>query len=258
MSYPTVRLRGAPVPNSYDRTWAAGERGTPSNRTSLIVDPPDGRIPPLTPGAQSVLAEREAEVESRRVSRVGGDGETTLDTVYNIWTDLSTYHRCQASPVPRTGSGYNNGVQIVQTPGYVVLHYERLHDARIIRLDSLPAPDGSIRQWNGRSIGHWEGDTLVVNLTSFTDEQTAFRHPMGDMEFVERFTRIDENTIEYEVTVDDPTTWTESWTFVVPWKSDQEYQFPEHIYEFACHEGNYRMIEDTLRGSRELLERAQQ
>ncbi len=254
---PNRPAEGAPVPNSYDRIWAAGERGMPSNRTSLIVDPPDGRIPPLTPRAQSEMAEREAEAESRRVSRVGVDGEITLDTVYNIWTDLSTYNRCQASPVPRTGGGYNNGVQIVQTPGYVVLHYERLHDARIIPLDSLSALDGSIRQWNGRSRGHWEGDTLVVNLTSFTDKQTAFRHPMGDMEFVERFTRIDEKTIEYEVTVNDPTTWTEPWTFILPFKSDQEYQLPEHIYEFACHEGNYRMIEGTIRGSRTLLEQAQ-
>ena len=263
---PNRPAEGAAVPGSYDRIWTAGERGMPSNRTSLIVDPPNGRMPPLTPEAQLLLAEREAEIESRRVSRVGGDGETNLDTVYNTWNDLPAYHRCQARPVPRTWQAYNHGVQILQTPGYVVLHYESMHDARIIPLDGGPRLDAGIRQWNGSSRGHWEGDTLVVHLTNFTDKQTTFPLrsgatesliPMGDMQFVERFTRIDKDTIRYEVTVDSPTTWTEPWTFVLPWKSDDQYQLPEHIYEFACHEGNYRMMEGTLKGSRALLEQVQ-
>ena len=141
-----------------------------------------------------------------------------------------------------------------------MLHYESMHDARIIPLDGGPALDLSIRQWNGSSRGHWEGDTLVVHLTNLTDRQLwrGTLLPMGEMEFVERFTRIDENTVQYEVTVDDLTTWNEPWTFVIPWKSDDQDQFPEHIYEFACHEGNYRMMEDTLKGSRALLEQAQQ
>ena len=254
---PDRPLEGARVPGTYDRIWTLGERGNPSNRTSLVVTPPDGRIPPLTPRAQSVVTEREAERESRRVSRTGDDGEITLDTVYTIWTDVGPFQRCVARPVPRLGGGYNHGIQIVQTPGYVVLHYESMHDARIIPLDERPALDGSIRQWIGSSRGHWEGDTLVVHLTNFTDETTFRGVPMGDMELVERLTKIDENTIEYEITVNAPTTWTEPWTFILPLKSDEEYRLPEHIYEFACHEGNYRMMEDTLKGSRTLLEQVQ-
>ena len=263
---PDRPAEGARVPGGYDRIWTAGERGLPSNRTSLVVDPPNGRIPPLIPEGQRVLTEREAEIESRQVSRIGGDGQPTQDTVYNIWTDLSAYHRCQARAIPRTWQAYNNGVQILQTPGYVVLHYESMHDARIIPLDSRAALDGNIRQWNGSSRGHWEGDTLVVQMTNFTDALTTFPlragpteslFPMGDMEIVERFTKIDENTIEYEVTVNDPTTWIQPWTFVIPWRSDDEmYQRPEHLYEFACHEGNYRMMEDALKGSLRLLEQA--
>ena len=242
----------------YDRTWTTGGRGSRTNRTSLIIDPPNGRIPPLTPEAQRLEAERRAEEESRQVSIIR-EGEAALDLVYNSWNDLSGYIRCVGRPVPRFGGAYNHGIQILQTPGYVVLHYESMHDARIIPLDGSPTLDSSIRQWNGSSRGHWEGDTLVVHLTNLTDKQ-LFRGtllPMGDMEFVERFTRIDENTVRYEVTVNDPTTWTEPWTFVLPWRSDDQYQLPEHIYEFACHEGNYRMMEGTLRGSRTLLEQTQ-
>ena len=139
-----------------------------------------------------------------------------------------------------------------------MLHYESMHDARIIPLDSRPALDASIRRWKGSSRGHWEGDTLVVHLTNFTDETTFSRLPMSDMEFVERFTRIDENTIEYAVTVNDPTTWTEPWTCILPLRGDDPYyQFPEDLYEYACHEGNFRMMEETLKGSRTLLEQVQ-
>ena len=158
--------------------------------------------------------------------------------------------------VPRTGGGYNHGIQIVQTPGYVVVNYEWLHDARIIPLDARPALDGTVRQWNGSSRGHWEGDTLVVHLTNFTDE-TIFRGlPMGDMEFVERFTRIDQNTVEYSVTVNDPA-WTQPWMFILPLRGDDQYQSPEDLYEFACHEGNFRTMEDALKGSLTLLEQVQ-
>ncbi len=254
-----ARPSDGPPPIAYGSAWTTGEGGRRTNRTSLVVDPPNGRIPPLTPEAQQLEAERRAEEESRRVSIVR-EGEAVLDLVYNSWNDLSGYIRCVARPMPRTGATYNHGVQILQTPGYVVLQYESMHDARIIPLDGGPALDPNIRQWNGSSRGHWEGDTLVVHLTNLTDKQLlrGTLLPMGDMEFVERFTRIDENTVQYEVTVDDPTTWTEPWTFVLPWKSDDQYQLPEHIYEFACHEGNYRMMEGTLKGSRARLEQAQQ
>jgi hypothetical protein len=260
---PRVGPPEGPAPETYDRFWVAGEQGRRTDRTSLIIDPPDGRIPPLTPEAASLLAAREAEIDSRQVSRVGSDGEVTLDTVHTTWMDLSAYHRCVARPVPRIGAVSNHGIQIIQTPGYVVLHYESMHDARIIPLDGRPTLDASIRQWNGNSRGHWEGNTLVVYLTNMTDEQTfrADRETMlsmGDMEFVERLTRINENTIQYEVTVNDPTTWTAPWTFIELWRGDeQHFQLPEHLYEYACHEGNFRMMEGTLKGSRTLLEQVQ-
>ena len=248
-----------PPDDGYDRTvWFPGEEGKLTNRTSLVVDPPNGRIPPMTPHALALLGEQRAEAESRRVSRVGDDGEAVVDTVYNIWSDLSLGNRCQARTVPRTGGAYNHGVQIVQTPGFVVLRYESMHDARIIPLDRGPAPDASIRQWNGISRGHWEDETLVVHLTNFTDGTAFSGVPMGNMEFVERFTRVDEHTLAYEVTVNDPTMWTAPWTFMLPLRGDDEfYQFAEDLYEYACHEGNYRMMEEVLKGSRTLLELGQ-
>ena len=240
------------------------------NRTSLIIDPPNGRLPPLTPEAQQLQDERKAERASRSISRVADGGTVTDDLVYNSWLNLSAYRRCIARVIPRHWALYNHGLQILQTPGYVVIHYESMHDARIIPLDGRPALDASVRQWNGSSRGHWEGNTLVVHMTNKTDKQTWHSWgtanaiegntllPMGNMEFVERLTRIDEKTIEYQVTVSDPTTWTAPWTYVMPWRggeeSGDEYKGPEDLFEYACHEGNYRFMENTLKGSRRMLE----
>ncbi len=143
-----------------------------TNRTSLIIDPPNGRLPPLTPEAQQLQDERKAERASRMISRVGDGGTVTDDLVYNSWFDLTAYRRCIARVIPRHWALYNHGVQILQTPGYVVIHYESMHDARIIPLDGRPALDASVRQWNGSSRGHWEGNTLVVRMTNKTDKQT--------------------------------------------------------------------------------------
>ncbi len=138
-----------------------------------------------------------------------------------------------------TPSAYNNNVQLFQTPDYVVILNEMIHHARIVPLDERPQLPQEIRQWMGSSRGHWEGNTLVVETTNRRDE--AFRGASRDLHLVERFTRADASTLVYEVTLEDPATWTQPWTFVVHMT-----QLQGQIYEFACHEGNYYM-ENMLR-----------
>lgn len=239
---------------SYDAVWTATERGRLTGRTSLIIDPEDGRMPALTPRAQKIRAGIEAEEATRTIGR---------ETIYNTWADHSLYTRCFARPIPRFGQAYNHGVQILQTPGYVAIHYESMHDVRIIPLDSRPHVHPNIGQLNGDSRGHWEGNTLVVDSTNFSDQQRFGPSwlngdgwnglPQGNMRFTERFTKVNANTIEYVVSVEDPTSYTRPWTIALPWRGDDpNYQNPEDLYEFACHEGNYRMMEDSLSGSRAL------
>ena len=236
--------------NAYNRFWHSNEKGRLTGRTSLIVDPPDGRKPPLTPQAGKLHEERAAEAAARRI-----EDPPYQYTLYYHWEEHSAYTRCVARPMPRIGQSYNHGLQILQTPGHVVIFYESMHDARIIPLDGRAPLDPRIRQWNGDSRGHWEGGTLVVESTNFTDKQEFQGALQGNMRFVERLTRVDPDTIGYEVTVHDPETWTAPWSFALPWRADDpNYENPEDLYEFACHEGNYRMMEDTLRGSRVLQE----
>lgn len=233
-------------PGGYNLFWTAGEQGRLTGRTSLIVDPQDGRRPPLTPQGEKTRERRVADAAARRI------GEVTL---YNTWEDHPNYTRCVSRPMPRIGQAYNHGVLVLQTPGYVALFYESMHDVRIVPLDGRPHLHSSIRQWNGDARGRFEGHTLVVDWTNFTDTQEFAGAPQGTMRFTERFTRIDTNTINYEVTVTDPGTWTRPWTFLLPWRSDDpNYQKPEDLYEYACHEGNYRMMENSLRGTRKLKE----
>lgn len=233
-------------PGGYNLFWTAGEQGRLTGRTSLIVDPQDGRRPALTAQGQRVRERRVAEAAARRI------GDATL---YNTWEDHPNYTRCVARPMPRIGQAYNHGVMILQTPGYVAIFYESMHDARIIPLDDRPPLHPSIHQWNGDARGRFEGNTLVVEWTNFTDKQEFAGAPQGNMRFTERFTKVDANTVNYEVTVTDPTTWTRPWTFLLLWRSDDPtYQKPEDLYEYACHEGNYRMMENSLRGSRRLKE----
>ena len=168
-----------------------------SNRTSLIIDPEDVRLPALTPLGQKIRAEIEAEEASRTIGK---------ETIYNSWTDHSLYTRCFARPIPRIGQAYNHGVQILQMPGYVAIHYESMHDVRIIPLDGRPHAHPNIRLLNGDSRGRWEGNTLVVDSTNFSDKERfgpAWVNgdgweglPQGNMRFTERFTKIDANTIE--------------------------------------------------------------
>jgi hypothetical protein len=207
-------------------------------RTSIIVDPPDGRIPPLTPEG------------TKRV-----DAQTKSLEVYDSYRNRPLAERCvigQASTggPPMLPGPYNNNYQIVQTPEYLMVLVEQIHDVRIIRLDGRPHLPANIRQWMGDSLGHWEGDTLVVDTTNLTDK-TGFRGSTENMHVIERFTRVDANTILYRFTIDDPSTFARQWTGEYPFLAAAG-----PIYEYACHEGNYAMG-DILRGAR-LQEKAPQ
>jgi hypothetical protein len=235
-------------PGTYNNFWTSNEKGRRTGRTSLIVDPADGRKPPLTAEAQKLRDQLTAEAASRRVGT-----PPFVHVIYRSWKDLPTYTQCVARPMPRQNQAYNHGVQILQTPGWVVIHYESMHDVRFIPLDGRPHLPDHVRLWNGDSRGRWEGNTLVVDWSNFDPRQEYEGARQGNMRFVERFTRVDEHTVEYQVTVHDPTTWTRPWTYVLPWRSDDpNYAAPEHLYEYACHEGNYRQMEDALSGARAL------
>ena len=202
-----------------------------AKRTSIIVDPPDGRIPPLTPEG------------SKRV-----DAQTKATQRMDVIENRPLAERCiigQASTggPPMLPGPYNNNYQIVQTPGYVMILVEQIHDVRIIRLDGRPHLPANIHQWMGDSLGRWEGDTLVVDTTNFTGK-TGFRGSSDGLHVIERFTRVDANTILYRFTIDDPSTFTKSWTGEYPFLATAG-----PVYEYACHEGNYAMG-DILRGAR--------
>jgi hypothetical protein len=206
----------------YDR----GNKVTGSRSTSLIIDPPDGRLPPWT-------AEGQKKAELRAISdRDNQIGHPHADS----WEDRPLGERCllgsNAGP-PITPGPYNNNVQIFQTPGYVVILNEMIHSARIVPLDGKP--HGSIPQWKGDSRGHWEGDTLVVDTTNFKRE-TSLAGSSASMHLTERFTRTGANALAYEFTVNDPAMWTKPWTAVVPMTKTEG-----PIYEYACHETNYAM-----------------
>ena len=220
---------------NYNQFWLVDREF--DNRTSLIVDPPDGRMP-LTADAQ----ERQAAARERRRAHS-----------YNGPEDTSLGLRCITGTVPMVGAGYNNYYQIAQTPDYVAINMEMRHDTRIIPLDGRPHLDKDVRQWLGDARGHWEGDTLVVDTTNFNDK-TEFA-PGGriagdqNMHLIERFTRTAQDTLKYEVTVDDPTVYSRPWTAVLFFKTTTD-----SLYEYACHEGNISMV-GALSGAR-ALERA--
>ena len=221
LNYPA----GGVIP--YNEVWYdRGDKVVKTRRTSLIVDPPNGRLPPYTPEGQKKADRRAKEGRDTQL------GHPIADS----WEDRPLQERCimglNAGP-PMTPGPYNNNVQLFQSPGYVVVFTEMVHDARIIPLDGRPHL--SIRQWRGDSRGHWEGDTLVVETNNFKRE-TSLPGSSANTHLIERFTRTDPDTLLYEFTVDDPTTWTRPWTAQVPMsRSDLP------IYEFACHEGNYAM-----------------
>jgi hypothetical protein len=221
----------ADVSGAYNELWFdRGSKVVPTKRTSLVVEPSDGRVPPLTPEAQKSAVERE------KIARRPPDGPEDLPPVVRclVWPTVGP---------PLLPTAYNNNYQILQTPGYVTILTEMIHDVRIIPLDGRPHIPKNIRQWMGDSRGHWEGETLVVDTTNFTDK-THFRDSDQNLHLIERFTRTDENTIIYQFTVDNPTAFTRSWKGEVPLT-----KAPGPIYEYACHEGNYAM-EDMLKGAR--------
>jgi hypothetical protein len=204
------------------------------NRTSLIVDPPDGRIPPFTPEAKS----RQSALRNAVAAGVSPpDGPE----------DLNAAIRCITPGVPRLGGRYGAGdygyYQIAQTPDHVVLFNEIMHQTRIIPLDGRPHLPASIRTWDGDSRGRWDGKTLVVDTTNFS-AKSNFMGSSENLHLTERFTRIAADEIRYEVTMDDPTVWTRPWTVMVRLRRTEE-----KLYENACHEGNLP-LEDILTGAR--------
>ena len=199
-------------------------------RTSLIVGP-DGRIPPFTPQAQKRLAERAAR---NRGHQFDGPENRPLQERCLIYSTEGP---------PMLPSAYNSNLQIVQDAGHVAIVQEMIHSARIIPTGGSPHLGAGIRQWMGDPRGHWEGDTLVVDTTNFTD-QTSFHGSTASLHLVERFTRIDKDTIIYQFTADDPATWTRPWTAEITLT-----QIEGPILEFACHEGN-QGIANTLSGAR--------
>ena len=200
-----------------------------SRRTSLIVDPPDGRIPPLTPEAQKREADR-AEASSFLVQNVTPQSFDSHET-------RTVQERClvwRHEGPPMLPAAYNDNLQIFQTPGYVAIYQEMSNNqVRIVPLDGRPHLPETIRQWPGDSRGRWEGDTLVVDTTNFS-HKTHFKGSSEALHVVERFTRVDADTILYEFTVDDPTSWTQPWSAEFPLMKTEG-----PLYEYACHEGNH-------------------
>lgn len=226
---------GGVVP--YNEFWY--ERGSAvveTRRTSLIVDPPDGRLPPFTPEAQ-----RRVDAEAAR-AREDQLGRTHADS----WEDRPLQERCiiglNEGP-PMTPGAYNNHVQIFQTAGDVVLLTEMVHSARVVPVNGRPHLPADLRQWRGDARGRWEGRTLVIETRNFRG-QTNVRGSSANMHLVERLTRVDADTLLYEFTVTDPTTWTRPWTAAVPMR-----RAPGPMYEYACHEDNYG-LRGVLAGAR--------
>ena len=220
----------ADLARAYNAYWY--DRGKSIGRTSLIIDPPDGRLPPLT-------------AEGRR--RQAANAARTAGHEYDSYTNRPLQERCIIyHGVPPLPSGYNNTYQIFQTPGSVVILDENIHDVRTIPLDGRPHLRPGIRQWNGNSIGHWENNTLVVETTNYSP-MTTFRFPVAPetLRAVERFTRVAPDRMDYRFTIDDPTTYTRPWTAMLPMTSLPDYV----IFEYACHEGNYS-IRNVLSGAR--------
>ena len=206
------------ITGNYNAFWLV-ER-TLDNRTSLIVDPPDGRIPELTSEARERAAERSAHAREHPA-----DGPE----------DRSLGDRCLHFAAPRMGAGYNSYFQILQTPGYVAILQEMGHVARLIPLDGRPHIDDDLRLWNGDSRGHWEGDTLVVETTNYSP-QSRYNGSTESLHLVERYTRVGPGTIEHEITLEDVSTWTQPWTAMLRLTRTED-----PIFEYACHEGNYAM-----------------
>jgi hypothetical protein len=226
--------KGTGTYNTFYREW--GTRVVKTLRTSIITDPPDGRIPPLTPAAEAI--------RRRRIEGIK-NGENP--------EELGLQDQCLAfltAGPPLLPYSYNSNYQIVQTDTALLVHAEMIHDARIIHLDGRPHPPPSVRKWNGDSVGRWEANTLVVDTTNFNDGGGFYGDAGGNfgwdrnLHLIERFSLMDRDTLLYQFEVDNPT------AFTRPWKGELTMTRTEdRIYEFACHEANYS-LENMLRGYR--------
>lgn len=231
---PGAPRSGTGTYNGFYREW--GTTTVKTRRTSIVTDPPDGRIPPLTSAA--------AEIRRTRLARMRAQENPE---------DLGLQDQCLAfvtAGPPLLPYSYNSNYQIVVTPKAVVVHAEMIHDARIIHTDGRPHLPAAVRQWMGDSIGRWEGTTLVVDTTNFMDGSGFYGDAGGNFSFdenlhvVERFSLFDKDTLLYQFEIDDPTAYTQ------PWKGELTMtRSNERLYEFACHEANYS-LENMLRGAR--------
>ena len=215
-----------------DFWWDRGTKVVWTNRTSLVIDPKDGKIPPLTAAGRARQQER---LEANRGHEFDGPENRPLP------------ERClilQGAGPPVTPTAYNNNVQIVQSPGYVALLIEMGHEVRMIPTDGRPHLPSNVRLWKGDSRGHWEGDTLVVETTNFSDKNPFRGVSSPNMKLTERFRRVDADKLDYQFTIDDPATWERPWTVEIPVRKSQG-----QLYEYACHEGNYGMT-GMLSGAR--------
>ena len=241
--WPGVAMLGVPL----ERPASLGEKATltdgesrdhwrdygkPQHQTSLVVDPPNGRFPPLTPDG------------AKRTAAIPNEARGPLNGPANI----SPQARCISRGV--FGSmmpiGNSSGNQILQAPGLVVIRNEMIHEARIVYVDGRPHVGAGVLGYMGDSRGSWQGQTLVVETTNFKDSSGVNRAFTRDARMTERFTRIDAQTLRYEVTVDDPKTWSTPWTVAFPLEQDPSY----YLFEFACHEGNYWSMRSMLGGAR--------
>ena len=221
------------VNRAYNEHWMDARRLkiTEDRRTSLIVDPEDGRIPPTVPLSP--------EREKARAARNGANARFNAGLPEN-YRDFSLPVRCiiRTDSPPYLPTIYNNDFHIFQSPGYVVIAPEMIHSARIIPVDGRPHLNKNLKQWLGDTRGHWEGNTLVIETTNFrTDDGVIFQNANPDTyKIVERFTRVGPTQINYEFTVSDPMTWTKPWTARIPWNRIDP---NEQMYEYGCHEDNY-------------------
>ena len=214
---------------NYSSVWMVDREF--ENRTSLITDPPNGKLPALTSAAEARI---EKATEYRRAHPADGP------------EDLTRQVRCITYGIPRVGglgAGYNSYYQIFQTPNYLVMLGEMIHDARVIPISDMPHVDESVRQWHGDSRGHWEGDTLVVETTNYSPK-SDYHGAADQLHLVERFTLAGPEKLHYEITVTDATTWTRPWTAMVPLSKSED-----TLFEYACHEGNIGMA-GILAGTR--------
>jgi hypothetical protein len=214
-----------------DFWWDYGKKIT-GRQTSLIVDPPDGKIPALTPDGQQ-RADARRVFQTTNAREEGGVGRG-----FDSYTDRPLGERCilwNVAGPPMTSGAYNNNFQMFQSKDWVVIFNEMIHEHRMIPLDGRQHVNSDIRLWQGDSRGRWEGNTLVVETTNFNDKRN-FQGSSENMRLIERFTRVAPDTLVYEYTVDDPATFSKPWTARLPMVRNQDY-----IYEYACHEGNYAM-----------------